>query len=167
MRTDGAARQRAYGHAMTSKKTDNEGPVIVVGYDGSATSRTAVDHAARQAGPRGTVYLVHSYGLPPEWLGYPYYQHVLDEHRTRGEVLLGALPATDDPLLETHFESELLGGPPADAITSVAEARDADAIVIGSRGLSRMYSALGSVSHDVLHRATVPVVVMPHVAGQK
>jgi nucleotide-binding universal stress UspA family protein len=30
-----------------------------------------------------------------------------------------------------------------------------------------MYSALGSVSHDVLHRATVPVVVMPHVAGQK
>jgi nucleotide-binding universal stress UspA family protein len=150
---------------MTSEKTDNEGPVIVVGYDGSATSRSAVDHAARQAGPRGKVYLVHSYGLPPEWMGYPYYQHVLDDHRARGEVMLEALPATDDPLLATNFETELIGGPPADAITHVAETRHADEIVIGSRGLSRMYSALGSVSHDVLHRATVPVVVMPHVAG--
>jgi nucleotide-binding universal stress UspA family protein len=150
---------------MTSNKPESKGPVIVVGYDGSPTSRAAVDQAARQAGPSGTVHLVHSYGLPPEWLGYPYYQDVLDDRRSRGEVLLDAHPESDDPLLATHFETELLGGPPADAITNVAKARHADAIVIGSRGLSRMYSALGSVSHDVLHRATVPVVVMPHVAG--
>jgi nucleotide-binding universal stress UspA family protein len=148
---------------MTTEKTFNEGPVIVVGYDGSPTSRTAVDHAARQAGPRGKVYLVHSYGLPADWLGYPNYQRVLDDHRSRGEVMLKALPATGDPLLGTTFETELLGGPAAEAITGVAEARHADEIVIGSRGLSRARSALGSVSHDVLHSASVPVVVMPHV----
>jgi nucleotide-binding universal stress UspA family protein len=149
------------------KKTDNDGPVIVVGYDGSPTSRAAVEHAAQQAGPRGKVYLVHSYGLPADWLGYPNYQRVLDDHRSRGEVMLEALPATNDPLLGTTFETELLGGPAAEAITSVAEARHADEIVVGSRGLSPARSALGSVSHDVLHRATVPVVVMPHVASSQ
>jgi nucleotide-binding universal stress UspA family protein len=35
--------------------------------------------------------------------------------------------------------------------------------VVGSRGLGRVRSALGSVSQEVLHRATVPVVVIPHV----
>jgi nucleotide-binding universal stress UspA family protein len=110
---------------------------------------------------------VHSYGLPADWLGYPNYQRVLDDHRSRGEVILEALPAAGDPLLGTNFETELLGGPAAEAITSVAEARHADEIVIGSRGLSHARSVLGSVSHDVLHSATVPVVVMPHVAGAK
>jgi nucleotide-binding universal stress UspA family protein len=148
---------------MTAKKKRKDGPVIVVGYDGSPTSRAAVDHAALQAGPKGTVYLVHSYGLPPDWLGSPNYQRVLDDHRSRGEVMLETLPTGDGPQHATNFETELLGGPPAEAIINVAAARNADEIVIGSRGLSRVRSALGSVSNDVLHQATVPVVVMPHV----
>jgi nucleotide-binding universal stress UspA family protein len=149
---------------MSSTKTNGHGPVIVVGYDGSATSRAAVDHAARQAGQRGTVYVVHSYSPPGDWLGVPYYQRVLDDHRARGEATLDALAMTDDPLLATHFETELLDSPPAEAITTVAEARGADEIVIGSRGLGRVRSAIGSVSHEVLQRASVPVVVIPRVA---
>jgi nucleotide-binding universal stress UspA family protein len=148
---------------MPTKKTSVNGPVIVVGYDGSPTSRAAVDHAARQAGRHGTVYVVHSYGPPPDWLGFPNYQRVLDDHRARGEATLDALTMTDDPLLETNFETELLDTPPAKAITDVAEARGADEIVIGSRGLGRVRGALGSVSQDVLHRAGVPVLVIPHV----
>jgi nucleotide-binding universal stress UspA family protein len=163
VRPDGAAPSRAYRRGMTLNRTDNEAPVIVVGYDGSPTSRAAADHAARQAGPEGMVYLVHSYGLPADWLGYPNYQRVLDDHRSRGEAMLEALPRAGDPLRTTNFETELLGGPPAEAITAVAEARHADEIVVGSRGLSRGRAALGSVSHDVLHRATVPVVVIPFV----
>jgi nucleotide-binding universal stress UspA family protein len=148
---------------MTPKKTGRDGPVIVVGYDGSPTSRAAVGHAALQAGPKGTVYLVHSYGLPSDWLGFPNYQRVLDDHRSRGEVLLETVPTADGREYATNFETELLGGPPAEAIINVAAARGADEIVIGSRGLSHVRSALGSVSHDVLNHATVPVVVMPHV----
>jgi nucleotide-binding universal stress UspA family protein len=121
-------------------------PVIVVGYDGSSTSRAAVDHAARRAGRRGKVYVVHSY-----------------DQRARGVATLDALTMTDDPLLETNFETELLDSPAAEAITNVAQTRDADEIVIGSRGLGRVRSALGSVSREVVHRATVPVVVIPHV----
>ena len=151
---------------MPTKKTDDKGPVIVVGYDGSATSRAAVDHAAREAGPRGKVYVVHSYAPPPDWLGFPYYQRVLDDHRARGEATLDALAMNDDPLLDTNFDTELVDTPPAEAITAVAEARKADEIVVGSRGLGRVRSALGSVSQDVLHRATVPVVVIPRAGDE-
>jgi nucleotide-binding universal stress UspA family protein len=152
---------------MTLTKTANEGPVIAVGYDGSATSRAAVDHAARQAGQQGTVYVVHSYGPPADWLGFPNYQRVLDDHKSRGEATLDALTTSDEALLATNFETELLDSPPAEAITTVAETRGADEIVVGSRGLGRVRSALGSVSQEVLQRATVPVLVIPHVAGQK
>jgi nucleotide-binding universal stress UspA family protein len=149
---------------MSSTKTNGQGPIIVVGYDGSSTSRAAVDYAARQAGQRGTVYVVHSYGPPPDWLGFPNYQRVLDDHRARGQATLDALSMTDDPLLATNFETELLDSPPAEAMTTVAETRGADEIVIGSRGLGRVRSAIGSVSHEVLRRASVPVVVIPRVA---
>src|SRR3954470_19413194 len=131
---------------MRTKKTDTDGPVVVVGYDGSPTARAAVDHAAKQAGRRGKVYVVHSYGPPPDWLGFPSYQRVLDDHRARGEATLDALTMNDDPLLGTNFETELLDSPPAEAITTVARTRDADEIVIGSRGLGRVRTALGSVS---------------------
>jgi nucleotide-binding universal stress UspA family protein len=151
---------------MATKKSNNHGPVIVVGYDGSATSRAAVEHAARQAGRRGKVYVVHSYGPPPDWLGFPYYQRVLDDHRARGEATLDALAMNDDPLLDTNFETELVDAPPAEAIAAVAETRGAEEIVIGSRGLGRVRSALGSVSQEVLHRATVPVVVIPPAADE-
>lgn len=145
----------------------NKEPVIVVGYDGSPTSRAAVDHAARQAGRLGKVYVVHSYRPPADWLGVPNYQRVLDDHRARGMATLDALMMTDDPLLETNFETELLDSPAAEAITKVAETRGADEIVIGSRGHGRVRSALGSVSWEVLHRASVPVVVIPHVDDQQ
>jgi nucleotide-binding universal stress UspA family protein len=149
---------------MTLTKTANEGPVIAVGYDGSPTSRAAVDHAAQQAGRQGTVYVVHSYSPPADWLGFPNYQRVLDDHRSRGEATLDALTTSDEALLATNFETELLDSPPAEAITTVAATRGADEIVVGSRGLGRVRSALGSVSQEVLQRATVPVLVIPHVA---
>ena len=136
-------------------------PVIVVGYDGSPTSRAAVDYAARQAGTHGKLFVVHAYGPAPDWLGFPNYQRVLQDHQARGRAVLDALTMGDDPLLETDFETELLEEPPGEAIARVAEARGADEIVIGSRGLGRLRTALGSVSQEVLHHARVPVVVIP------
>jgi nucleotide-binding universal stress UspA family protein len=50
----------------------------------------------------------------------------------------------------------------ADSITAEADALDADAIVVGSRGLGGIKSLmLGSVSHAVLQHAARPVVVVP------
>jgi nucleotide-binding universal stress UspA family protein len=139
--------------------------VIVVGYDGSEPSRAAVSLAARRAGGSGKVFVVHAYDLPPDFLGFPNYQEMLSRRKDHGRALLDALPLTgDDELLDTEYETELLGGPPAQAIAEVARVRDADEIVVGARGLGRVRALLGSVSHELLHIADRPVVVIPAAA---
>ena len=57
-------------------------------------------------------------------------------------------------------EPDVLEGPAAEAILNAAEARGADLIVIGSRGLSQFKGLLlGSVSDRVIQHAGVPVLV--------
>ena len=150
-----------------SKASDSNGRVIVAGYDGSATAKAAVDYAAREAGADGHVFVVYAYGPPSDWLGFPNYQRVLDDHQERGQAVIDGLAMGDDPLLETEWDAELIAGPAADAILNVAHARKADEIVVGSRGHGRLaQAALGSVSHELLHRSDLPVVVIPHVPEQ-
>ena len=141
---------------MSAERTS---PVLVVGYDGSATSRAALEYAAREAGPDGHVFVVHSFEPPHHWLGHPNYQRMLDEHEGRGRELLEGVE--QDGSLGTNIHSELLAGDPAEAIVTVADTRHADEIVIGSRRLGTVRAALGSVSLDVIHRARVPVIVIP------
>jgi nucleotide-binding universal stress UspA family protein len=139
-------------------------PTLVVGYDGSDAARAALVFAARQARPRGRVFVVHAYELPPDFLGSPNYDRVLSERRDRGEALLRDLPLQDDVLAGPEYETELIGGPAAHAIADVARARHADEIVVGGRGLGRVRALLGSVSHELLHVADRPVVVIPLAA---
>jgi nucleotide-binding universal stress UspA family protein len=55
----------------------------------------------------------------------------------------------------------LLDGQPAREIVKAAKQYEHDLIVIGSRGRGRATAALlGSVSHEVLHEAPVPVLVV-------
>jgi nucleotide-binding universal stress UspA family protein len=55
----------------------------------------------------------------------------------------------------------LLEGNPAHEIVKAAKQYENDLIVIGSRGRGRATAALlGSVSHEVLHEAHVPVLVV-------
>ena len=50
-------------------------------------------------------------------------------------------------------------------LADLAREREADEIVIGSRGLGRFSAALGSVSHALLQQADHPVVVVPAAAA--
>ena len=135
---------------------------IVVGYDGSDTSRAAVAYARRRAGDGGRVVVVHAYDLPADMRGYESYDRLLGERQEHGRGLLEQIATeADGDLLET----ELIGGSAPDAIARVARVQKADEIVVGARGLSRARALLGSVSSELLHVADRPVVVIPAAAA--
>jgi nucleotide-binding universal stress UspA family protein len=144
--------------------SERRAPTIVVGYDGSETARAALLFAARHAGSSGRVFIVHAYELPPDFLGWPNYDRLLSERRDAGERLLRELPLDGPELAGPVYETELIGGPAAEAIAGVGRAREADEIVVGARGQGRVRSLLGSVSHELLSLADRPVVVIPSAA---
>lgn len=139
---------------------DRRGRVVVVGYDGSPHARHAVDAAGERAGPRGTVLAVHVLPPAPSHLGTPYYERAVEESHRRGREILRRLrrDRTSGPRLET----ELIHGTPADALVGLARSRNANEIVVGSRGLGRWRALFRrSVSHEVLRVADRPVLVVP------
>ena len=136
-------------------------PVIVAGYDGSAAGRAAVERGIQRAGTTGRLIVVHSHDLPPDYMGVPYYQEMLDRSADKAAAIMEALEQALPQLREIDYEPDIVVGPPADAICRVALHRGADEIIIGTRGLGRMRALLGSVAHEVLHRAQCPVTVIP------
>lgn len=137
---------------------------LVVGYDGSQAARQALDYAGSRVNG-GKLFVVTAVVPPPEWMGRPGWQEIVDEEHKRGSELLA--DAVERLPEKVDYSTELLEGPAADAIVGVANARNADAIVVGSRGLGRVRAVLGSVSHDVLHLAECPVVVVPERVARK
>jgi nucleotide-binding universal stress UspA family protein len=132
---------------------------VIVGYDGSDPARAALAYAARRSCDGGRVVAVHAFQPVPDWLGSPNYQQALDAYQEYGRQLLQSLKDTHERNFE--LETSLLEGPPARAIVAAADARDADEIVIGSRGFGPVRGVLGSVSHALLHETDRVVVVIP------
>ncbi len=62
---------------------------------------------------------------------------------------------------EVRSLSECVSGPIWKAILDSADQRSSAAIVVGSRGLSGLSAALGSVSNGVVHHSRRPVLVVP------
>jgi nucleotide-binding universal stress UspA family protein len=81
------------------------------------------------------------------------------------EQLLGR--AIEQVPQEVSVVKVLAEGPPAPAIVAQARKDDSDLIVLGSRGRGEMASMLlGSVSHQVLQRSGVPVLIV-HVEADE
>jgi len=142
---------------------DHQARRIVVGYDGSPASRAAVASAAERAGDDGRVYVVHAYAQPHDWVGTPDYQRILDSVLDRAQATITSLEGEADELgLDaTTWESEVIADRPAHAIAGVAATRDADEIIVGTRGFGRARALLGSVAHETIHLAGCPVTVIP------
>jgi nucleotide-binding universal stress UspA family protein len=133
-----------------------EAATVIVGYDGSANARAALDYASRRiAEVGGQLVAVCAFYAPADWLGAPYYQVALNEYQERAREVTRGLEDRPD------VESDVVMAPPVEALTRVAQARDASEIVVGARGLGRFRAALGSVSHGLLHEADRPVVIVP------
>ena len=143
-------------------------PVVVVGYDGSRPSRAAIAAAIGRVAGGGKMIVVHSYAVPADYVGASYYQEMLDTALERAHAVVADLRASEPGLADVDWETDVVAGDAAHAIVRAAQLRDADEILIGSRGLGRMRALLGSVSHGVLHDATCPVTVIPErVAAPK
>lgn len=141
---------------------DSRSRRIVVGYDGSLASRAALARAAEQAGEDGRIYVVHAYSLPADWLGVPNYQQLLDVELERAQALVGRIEQESGAdLAGVMWESEVIGDAPARAIAGVAAAREADEIIVGTRGFGRARALLGSVAHELIHLADCPITVIP------
>jgi nucleotide-binding universal stress UspA family protein len=145
----------------------HEKPIVVVGYDGSPASRAAVVHAARRVRAGGCLSVVHAYRVPADYWGVGYYEILLDEVAAEARKLMERLPHEIDALADVEWHGELLGESPSQAIADVAATRDADEIVVGSRGFSRARALLGSVSHELIHLAPCPVTVIPERAVEE
>jgi nucleotide-binding universal stress UspA family protein len=142
---------------------DRPSPCIVVGYDGSAASRAALRLAVDRVGS-GKIFLVHGYAAPADFRGHEAYERLLEAALTRGEQVLDAAAEVDPRLEEVDHELELIAGRPAEVIAKVAETRDADEIIVGTRGFGPLRGLLGSVAHALLHLAICPVTVIPDAA---
>jgi len=134
---------------------------IVAGFDGSAASRAAVSLAVERAQPDGRVVVVHAFTAPDNRYGGPNYQSLLDSALGRAQTLLANLAEEVPGLSSLDWGSEVLAGPPAAALVNVAQVEHASEIVVGTRGFGRARALLGSVAHDLIHRAKCPVTVIP------
>jgi nucleotide-binding universal stress UspA family protein len=150
------------GPTRRTLRSGSDEKTIIVGYDGSEAARAAVAYATRRVSNPGRVVAVHAFQGVPDRLGFPSYQRVLDASQAEGRRHLEALEA--EWSAKAHLETSLLEGPAARAVLSAADAREADEIVVGSRGFGPFRGALGSVSHALLRDADRVVVVIPDAA---
>jgi nucleotide-binding universal stress UspA family protein len=132
---------------------------IVVGYDGSSGSRAALDEAARLANGLGLeVVIAFGFGVQPSGGETADHRRLLEE---RGEKLaaeamarLGALGAKGSIAVVDER--------PAESLLRVAEEHGAEMIVVGTRGEGPVAGALlGSVPYKLVHRSSIPVLVVP------
>jgi nucleotide-binding universal stress UspA family protein len=137
---------------------------VVVGYDGSDEARAALAVAIDRAQPSDRIVLVHATAPASNWLGTPYYDRAVEQIHVAAERVLDEMRPIAEQL-ETPIEFSVLEGPPAEVLVRAAAVRDADEIVVGSRGLGRIRGALGSVSQELLREAARPVLVVSHDAA--
>lgn len=145
--------------------------VIVVGVDHSPGARAALVFADEEARLRGaTIHAVHAWQYG--YIGYvgpesrlPPVGADIDELHTAAATALEAsvreaLPDTDVPI-----ELQAIQGAPASVL--VEASRDADLLVVGSRGHGGFVGLLlGSVGQQCAHHAECPVVIV-HAEREK
>ena len=139
-------------------------PRIIAGFDGSPASRAAVSHAIRRVGESGQLTIVHAFKAPTGLATGPDLDELMRSAsaraRRRVEDLVDEVPG----LAVANWGYEVVADAAARAILRAAEEEHATEIVIGTRGAGRARALLGSVAHDVLHRARCPVYVIPERA---
>lgn len=134
---------------------------ILIAIDGSEGSQVAIEKGLELAYEVGAgVTFVYARPPPPGAFGDPFYANALhsklEKARTVVEAAVNQAQATG-----IQADGEIVEGNAVDEIVSLADNRDVDLIVVGSRALGAIAGAvLGSVSRGVMQHAQRPVLVV-------
>lgn len=139
---------------------------IVVGIDGSHNASCALEWAMAEAAIRKTQLTVLTVLPEPasHWTGCPVpfagAAERIAEIRKSAEAAVHATGAKLGPDKPESVTVTAVAGFPAE--TLIRASKDSDLLVVGTRGGGGFASlVLGSVSNQVVHHASCPVVVVP------
>ncbi|MDA0634196.1 universal stress protein [Nonomuraea sp. MCN248] len=151
----------AEGPVVVVRSAPVERGLVVVGYDGSEHADAAMEYAIDQARHRDAeLRVVYGWTMP---VFSPYavtYNSLIEdvmreeEHAARERIV---------PWQERNLDVRITDAQACEHPVAllIEAAEEADLVVVGSRGLGGLASAvLGSVSHGVLHHVTCPVAVV-------
>jgi len=133
---------------------------ILLAYDGSEHSQRAAQIAsnlARQQ-PHPSLWVVVVADPIPE-LGEPHFSQLTATRKTAAQQTVNEAKQLIGEDVEVR--QEILFGSAAESVITVAETRNCDLIVIGSRGLGPLRALLlGSQARKVVSMAPCPVLVV-------
>ena len=134
---------------------------IVLALDGSNQSLKALTHAIGLAEwCEAELIIVHAYSHTSDLRAKEEYEKLVAQRKSGGQKILDNARAQFKSA-RIVVEENLLEGPAAEAILTVAQNRGADLIILGTRGMGSLEGLLlGSVSTKVTHEAPCTVMVV-------
>jgi len=135
---------------------------IIVAIDGSEHGNRAVSCARELAERFGaSLWLVHAYPQTSDLRSYEQFGKLIARRKRAGQLILDEARKILGEI-NSEINEELLEGPEAEAILSIAEIQKVGLILMGTRGLGSLEGLLlGSVSRKVTHHASCPVMLVP------
>lgn len=142
---------------------------VLVATDGSEGANRAVDYAAHLAKSRGAelliAYVIGGYGVPDKlFRQFTRAQQVWLQEQLESDakhILTSARERAHNIGVSVIF-LESQSGDVAQSIIEIAREKNAEAIVIGKRGVGRIAGLLlGSVSQKIVSLSPIPVTVIP------
>lgn len=139
---------------------EEHGPfrTIAVAYDDTEEAKAALARAEAMARACRATIVVYTVSAPPTAIpGATGYTPAIAPEA--GPIVTRAVKGVDEALAAT---GRALAGTPAPTIAAACEEVGADLLVAGSRGYGPVMRVLvGSVSTQLLHKSTCPVLVVP------
>ncbi|MFJ2032228.1 universal stress protein [Streptosporangium sp. NPDC087985] len=151
----------AHGPVVVVRPTGEEvRREVVVGVDDSPQCEPALAYAFEQARLRGgELRAVHAWQLPVHAFAPEIFYDIDEISRAQHQMVNDRLAAWRGRFSEVTVVEDVYSAHPVDALGDASTR--ADLVVVGSRGMGAIGSALlGSVSRGVLHHAHCPVAVV-------
>jgi nucleotide-binding universal stress UspA family protein len=163
--------ERPWWSRLVASGDPGSGPVdVLVGIDGSPESAAAATAALELLGDRvGRLTLVAVTEVDDSVAGHQERARLREELERQAEAVRVWLQERDVPAQAKQTvtpELQLMSGPPARTLDTIAAEDGYDLLVVGARGAGMSSVLLGSVATRLSARASVPVLVIGDQVGK-